>query len=88
MSGDLPRILDSFDSVKIDSLSSLVGLHLGTDFNESSFEDVLVNQIVKGNLKHCKIDGEYVLNEKKQNSEDHHLVTVLTKLDQLSRFSE
>ena len=83
MSGELSRILDSFDSVKIHSLSSLVGFD-----TKSSFEDELVNQIVKGNLKHCKIDGEYVLNEKKHSSESDHLVTVLTKLDQLSRISE
>lgn len=77
---ELKTILDSFDTIRLSSLGSL--LNQG---DQIDIEELLVSEIVQGNLKHCKIDREYVINECKAVTD---LAQILTRLDQLSRSPE
>ena len=77
---ELKTILDSFDTIRLSSLGSL--LNQG---DQIDIEELLVSEIVQGNLQHCKIDREYVINECKAVTD---LAQILTRLDQLSRSPE
>ena len=80
MMSELKTILDSFDTIRLSSLGSLLNRE-----DQIGIEELLVREIVQGNLKHCKIDREYVINECKAVTD---LAQILTRLDQLSRSPE
>lgn len=73
---ELKTILDSFETIRLSSLGSLL-----SQGDQIDIEELLVSEIVQGNLKHCKIDREYVINECKAVTD---LAQILTRLDQLS----